>query len=292
MSGANETFCGHVYREVVYTKEHKGVVWISSAKECVYLKVVYQALIKGYAFTFNNQTWQTPQNWYIQFPHPPSWTVYAGNVYHFTWFYTKPAVNIVTDRAMFYEYVRRRRRSRLKVIKDFYHYQLAMNYARMIYYIYLDVFICQTNKSFLYVQDGLDPIKNDNRHVFKCNSKYKMIPTLKSHKFIRVDLTLDVLDPNVKVIMSMSKSYIAPKAIVTEVLSDMSSQIDVPCYDHPQIYYSKDKYIHLTITRFDFQGRQKNVKEAQVHILPLKTSIHGADLAKGNFSLETNICKS
>jgi hypothetical protein len=50
--------------------------------------------MRGYAFklSFLKQNVVYPLGWKIRFPHYPAFIEYKRNCYHFSWFYTKPAI--------------------------------------------------------------------------------------------------------------------------------------------------------------------------------------------------------
>ena len=119
-----------------------------------------------------------------------------------------------------------------------------------------------------------------SQQIFECNQQYEPISIVRTHKFTRVDLHLDVLDPSIIFIMKLTDSShyridTSQKLNIIEVdlETTISSHITIYDYDKPLIYYSVDSYLNLTVTIFGYNGPQQNVMAEKVHQLrkPIKT---------------------
>ena len=130
--------------------------------------------------------------------------------------------------------------------------------------------------------------------MLKCNIHHLNIPIVRRHKFIRIDLHLHILDPAVYFSMMINQTNIPQKVQYTEVLEGVKAfQITTFNYAFPNVYYSRDSYLTLTVTRFMYSSPKKNVMADHVYNLPhFASSGHAAFLPKGKcyfqfFSLDS-----
>jgi hypothetical protein len=275
-----EKFCGHSSNEVIYTKGNKAVVQISTSHtgECMYLFAVYQVHIKGWASKFYQHHLLYPLAWHISIPYHLAYKIFFKDLYHLIWFYTRPVITHKPVLSQNSDTMSARStfsvdKSAIKTLwytnKDGPYYAAWTGYTQTSHYLFIQQFTCNTKRSMLYIQDGLVHSKTENQQAFQCNRQYPFIPLIKKHQYTRVDLYLDLVDPNVNYTMTLHQSESSQAVKMIEVLGDTSSSIYQYHYDSPLIYYSVDSYLTLTVTSFSYEGRRHNVMADYIHSLPL-----------------------
>jgi hypothetical protein len=238
-------FCGQSLDEVVYTRGHEVLVEISGSAELGYLRAVYQVHSKGYAHTFSNKNLkQLPSIWKISIPIHPTDSTYVNGFFHLTWFFTKPPIKCTPH--------------------CYYSYDIIYTHN---YGLSIENFTCHTQRSVLYVHDGVSATITGSRHSFACNHQYKYIPLMRKHKFTRVDLHLDVLDPEIIFVLKQKVSKTSQKVKNTQLKGKqaLSFKISPYDYDKPLIYESTDSHLSVTVTGFSYRGPQHNVMAYKLH---------------------------
>jgi hypothetical protein len=280
----------------VYTKEHQALIMVSSANVGLYFSAVYQVHIKGYAFRFgfHNTSLLYPLSWNIIVPNLNALITYVGNLYHLIWYYTKPIISLGFDREYHCSGFPNQMINtdnvigvlRKKPSNDENCYDISTVYSQTINYIYVEEFSCLTNQSILYVKNGLSTLNMQSEETFQCSKHNQTFFTIacSKHKFTRIDLYLHILDPSINLTMIIDNFQSKRKLHKIEVLQKgLSSEIMNYHYDMPQIYYSVDSYLQLTVNRFKYNGIQQNVMVDYIHNLPqYDESLRAARLPKGN----------
>jgi hypothetical protein len=234
--------------------------------ECVHLIAVYQVHIAGYAyrFKFHNTKLLYPPDWKINVPNIPH-TFYEKNFYHFIWFYSKSSGTIQSklssESDVKFDTGRRVNRSVI---------QQPTAHTNTLTYVFIEHFTCLTKKSVLHVQDGLAQFSSEGRWSFQCSMQHQKILAAKKHRYMRVDLFLHILDPNVTFIMTLKAINVTRKLCMTNVMENgVSIYMSDHNYETPVIYSSIDSYLTVTVTSFMYSGPHLNVMADHVHSLPL-----------------------